>query len=230
MKKFFIAIMAIICFSVTVSAQTKDELKAERQAIKTEIKSKEMKKTNKTFDKIAPVGGTMEDIIALSLHSLPAVLKSSVTPALTKLATNAEVRTIAKPTTTGLASVDGLVDAGGSLLAIVVATNSILSEYKIAIEESGDGEIDITKFTANADDYAAIMPLLVQASADAAKAAAKVKDVQTEVKALNPMQAMPTINASAWAIDAVNVSAAKIGENTKLLQNLINSIKASKNL
>ena len=210
-------------------AQTADELKAEREQLKTELKSKDAQKIEKTFNKIAPVGGSMADLIAVIGSTLPSPVQPALEP-IKKLVGDKEARLIQKPEASGLNSVDGLVNAGSSLLSIVVATNAILQEYKTAITESKDGEIDITKFTVNGEDYIAILPLLVQAGVDVAKAAAQIKDVQADVKGLNPMQAAPTIKASKWAIDAINVSVAKISENSKLLQNLTNSIKASKNL
>ena len=210
-------------------AKTADELKAERQQLKTELKSKDAQKTAKSLDKVAPVGGTMADVVAVFASGLPAPLQPAVA-SVKKLVGDKEARIINKPAATGLNSVDGLCDAGTTLLGVVVSTNAILQEYKIAITESKDGEVDISKFKANSDDYMAILPMLVQAGVDAAKAVEKIKDVQADVKGLNPMQAAPTIKAANWAMDAVNVSVAKIGENTKLLQNLINGIKASKNL
>lgn len=234
-KSFFqIALIGTLLATASVGfaqeAKTAEELKAERQQLKTELKSKDAVKVEKKFNELVPVGGNMTDIISAVLSPLPAELSKTVAEPLKKLVGDKDARVVNKPQTTGLNSVDGLVNSGTSLLSVVTATNAILQEYKIAIEETKDGEVDITKFKANKDDYFAILPLLVQAGVDAAKATTQIKDVQTDVKGLNPMQAAPTIKASNWAIDAVNVSAKKIAENTKLLQNLINSIKASGNL
>lgn len=214
------------CFA---QEKNKEELKAEREQLKADLKSKNSLKTTEKLDKIAPVGGTMADLVTAVLSPLPAQINSEVAEPLKKLVGNKEARVINKPAPTSLNSVDGLINSGASLLSVVVATNAVLSEYKVAIVETADGEVDITKFKANAKDYAAVMPLLVQAGIDAAKAAKQIENVQADVKGLNPMQAGPTIKASNWAIDAVNVSVAKISENTKLLQSLVNSLKASGN-
>lgn len=213
--------------------KTADELKAERAALKSEMNSKDAKKVEKTLDKIAPVGGTMADFVTAVLSPALALvpeIQSKVVPSVTKLVGEEPARIVNKPAATGLNSVDGLVDAGTTLLGVVVSTDAVLSKYKTEITESKDGEVDITKYSANAQDYIAISPMLVQAGVDAAKAVEKIKDVQADVKGLNPMQAGPTIKAANWAIDAINVSVSKISENTKLLQNLINSSKAIGNL
>jgi hypothetical protein len=236
LKKSFlkVALMGVMLATTSIvfaqEAKTADELKAEREQLAKELKSKDAQKVEKTLDKLAPVGGSMVDIVSSVLSPLPAELKNMVAEPLTKLAGDKEARVIQKPATSGLNSVDGLADAGSVLLGVVTSTNAILKEYKTEIIDNGNGECDVTKYKANLDHYVAVLPLLVQAGIDAANAAAKIKDVQAEVKGLNPMQAKPAISASKWAIDAVNVSVSKIGENTKLLQNLIATIKASGNL
>lgn len=213
--------------------KTKEEIKAEREQLKSELKanSKDAEKIEKKLNELAPVGGTMSDFIKATLATaIPVALQESAFPAIERLAGKEPARIINKPQTTGLNSVDGLVDAGSGLLGVVVASNAVLQEYKTEVLESGDGEIDITKYKAKKDDYAAILPILVQASADAATAAAQIKDVQNDVKGLNPMKAVSTIKSSKWAIDAVEVSSKKIAENKKWLESIINSIKAAGNL
>ncbi|HRR24960.1 MAG TPA: hypothetical protein P5053_11155 [Bacteroidia bacterium] len=224
-------IMGVMLATASVGfAQTAGELKAEREQLAKELKSKDAAKIGKTLDKLAPVGGSMADVVSAVLSPLPAELNRTVAEPLKNLVGNKEARVIQKPAASGINSVDGLADVGSTLLGVVISTNAILQEYKTEIIENGTGEVDITKYKANGKDYAAILPLLVQAGVDAAKAVEKIKDVQADVKGLNPMQAKPAIAASNWAIDAVNVSVSKIAENTKLLQNLINTLKASGNL
>ncbi|MGB4205492.1 MAG: hypothetical protein WBJ84_07725 [Bacteroidales bacterium] len=236
-KSFFktalIAGLTVAMAQGAFAQKTADELKAEREVLKSEMNSKEAKKLEKVLEKIAPIGGTMADFVTTvlnpSLASVPEIQRKAV-PSVAKLVGNEPARIVNKPAATRLNSVDGLVDAGTTLLGVVVSTNAVLSKYKIAITESKDGEVDITQYKANLDDYIAILPMLVQADIDATKAVEKIKYAQADLKGLNPIQAAPTIKASNWAIDAVNVSVWKIAENTKLLQNLINSIKVAGNL
>lgn len=190
MKKVFVAVLATLLCSMTMQAQTAEELKAERQQFNSELTSKENKKVEEKLAKLS--GG--------------------------------------QPGKTGLGSVDGLVNTSTSLLLVVTSTEELLKEYKTEIIEKKDGEIEITKYQANLKDYVATLPTLTAAGVEAAKAVEQLKTVKDDVSKLNPMQAGATIKASNWASDALSVSTNKIAMNTKLLQNLINSCKAAKNL
>ena len=235
MKKIILIATAMLVVSGAFAQnQTAEELKAEREALKAELTSKDAAKKGKAIakkiDAIAPVGGNMGDLVTNMTAPLPEALKASVIAPLNTLLDGKDSRIVNKPAATSLASVDGIVDAISPLLAISIATNDIMAEYKTEIIDSGNGEIDITKYKANTGDYAAILPLLVQAGADAAKSAEKLKDVKNDVSKLNPMQAGPTIKAANWASDAIDVTSYKLSETTKLLQNLVNTLKASENL
>lgn len=235
MKKIILIATAMMVVSGAFAQNhTAEELKAEREALKAELTSKDAAKKGKAIAKkieaIAPVGGNMGDLVTNMTASLPEALKTSVIAPLNTLLDGKDSRIVNKPAATSLASVDGIVDAISPLLAISIATNDIMAEYKTEIIDSGNGEIDITKYKANAGDYVAILPLLVQAGADAAKSAEKLKDVKNDVSKLNPMQAGPTIKAANWASDAIDVTSYKLSETTKLLQNLVNTLKASENL
>ena len=186
MKKILVVVMALAAMSLTAFAQTADELKAERQAIKSELNSKDGKNLDKAWAKLAA---------------------SSV------------------PSTCGINSIDGLVSTNASILTTLVAVDNLLSEYKVSITESKDGEVEIDKFTAKTEDYVAQLPLLV-----AAKAAQQLKDVQNDMKSLNPMTAAGSIKAGNWAVNATDVNVQMIERDTKMLNNLINSCKAAKNL
>ena len=191
MKKLLVVVMALAAMSLTAFAQTADELKAERQAIKSELNSKDGKNLDKAWAKLAA---------------------SSV------------------PSTCGINSIDGLVSTNASILTTLVAVDNLLSEYKVSITESKDGEVEIDKFTAKTEDYVAQLPLLVAAGAEAAKAAQQLKDVQNDMKSLNPMTAAGSIKAGNWAVNATDVNVQMIERDTKMLDNLINSCKAAKNL
>ncbi len=209
---------------------TKEELKIEREQMKVESASKKAIEMEKMFEELAPVGGNMANVVSNYLSTLPKELNDKVEQPLRNLVGDKDARIVEKPATVGLNSVDGLVDAGGSLLAAVTLSNEILKEYRREVVSNGDGEVDITKYKANGKDYIAVLPLLLNASVDAATATAQIKVVQDDVKKLNPIQGKTTIAASKWAINAVNVSSKKLGDNTKLLKNLIETLKSSGNL
>ncbi|MCQ2271704.1 MAG: hypothetical protein MJZ72_02805 [Bacteroidales bacterium] len=197
MKKIIVAIMALFIVSTSFSqtAKTKDELKAERQALKSELTSKDNKKIEDKYTKIV-VSGVVQG----------------------------------QPSNTGLNSVDGLVATDASLLNTLIAAEKVLQEYKISINESADGEVNIDKFTPSLDDYVKMLPNLITAVQQAVEAADKLQGVQNDVKGLNPMTAAATIKAANWATNALPVTTTKLKQDVKLLQNLIESCKAAKNL
>lgn len=210
--------------------RTAAELKAEREQLAQEMKSKDFKNAEKKFNKMAPVSGTMADFVNDLLQPLPAELASKVGTPLKKLVGDKPARLIEKPAPTNLNSVDALINISSSLLGIVTATNAILTEYRTEIADNGNGEVDITKYTAKLDDYMAVMPLLAQAGIDIAKATKQIPSVPADIQTLGPAQAMPVTKSFNWAKDAVTVCGTLIATNTKLLQNLIESAKAAKNL
>lgn len=232
-KLFFIIGIALIGLGLA-NAQTTDELKAERQQMKAELTSKDAAKKAQKIEKkmeiLTPKGGNIGELIQTMVAPLPATLKTSVTTPLANLLGGKESRIVVQPAQTGINSVDGLVNTMAPLLAVAVSTNDILAEYKTEIVDHGDGEIDITKYKANAKDYLAILPMLTQASIDAAKASEQLKDVQNDVKSLTPTQALPATKSVNWSVDALDITTAKLTETTKLLQNLINTLKATGNL
>lgn len=197
MKKIIVAIMALFIVSTSFSqtAKTKDELKAERQALKSELTSKDNKKIEDKYAKLV-VNDVVQDL----------------------------------PSNTGLNSVDGLVETDASLLNTLIAAEKVLKEYRTSIVESTDGEVDIDKHTASLEDYMKMLPNLIEAVQQAVEAAGKLQEVQNDVKGLNPMTAAATIKAANWATNALPVTTTKLKQDVKLLQNLIESCKAAKNL
>lgn len=233
MKKIILCAAAMLV-AFGASAQTAEELKAEREALKSELTSKDAVKKAKAIakkvDAIAPIGGNVTDLVDVMVAPLPDVLRDAVVQPLYNLMEGKDSRVINKPAAVNLSSVDGLVSTISPLLAIAVSTNDILAEYKTEIIDNGNGEVDITKYKAKAADYIAILPLLAQATVEAAKGAEQLKSIQDDLKKLNPMQAAPAIKAGKWIADAVDVTAYKLAETTKLLTNLTNSLKAAENL
>lgn len=70
----------------------------------------------------------------------------------------------------------------------------------------------------------------MEAAKQAIDAAKQLQAVKDDVKGLNPASAAQTIKAANWAMDALPVITDKITMDVKLLNNLINSIKAASNL
>lgn len=134
------------------------------------------------------------------------------------------------PGATSLNSVNGVVNASASILTTVASSEELLSKFKTEINETADGEIDITKYAANVDDYVAQVAALGAAAMEAKAATDQIKAAKDDIKGLNPLEAQPVTKAISWSTTALEVSAYKIDINTRLLNNIIKSCRAAKNL
>jgi hypothetical protein len=195
LKKTKKVLMLSIIFAVTFSAfaqeaKTADELKAEREQLKTELKSKDVVKRE---DKIA---------------------KLAATP----------------PNQSSVQSVDGLAATATSVLVTVVSTNDFLSTFKTELTDNSNGEVDITSHKAKLNDYVELAAKLVQAGVLAAQGAEQLKSAQDDVKGLSPTQALPASKSVKYSTEALKLSGEELVLQTKLITNLINSIKAAGNL
>ena len=134
------------------------------------------------------------------------------------------------PQATSLNSVNGIVNASASILTTVASSENLLSQFKTEIKENADGDIDITKYSANLEDYEQTATALGVAALEAKAAAEQLKSAKDEVKGLAPMEAKNVTKSINWSATALDVSAQKIEINTRLINNLIKSCKAAKNL
>ena len=83
MKKFFLIIGIALMGLGMANAQTADELKAERQQMKTELTSKDAvkkaQKIEKKMETLTPKGGSIGELIQAMVAPFPADLKANVT-------------------------------------------------------------------------------------------------------------------------------------------------------
>lgn len=194
MKKTLLGLMLMLVTTFSVSAQQKTdaELKAEREQIASELKSKDVVKRQK-------------DLVKLNEKA-------------------------ANVATTGLGSIDGVANVSKSVLRTVTSANELLNQYRMEITDNGNGEVEIAKYSANLDDYVKLAANLVQAGVDAANGVQQLKGAKDDAKKLNPMQAKPALSSVSFSTDALKTSGEEIALQTKIVTNLIESIKASKNL
>lgn len=134
------------------------------------------------------------------------------------------------PQATSLNSVNGIVNASASILTTVASSENLLSQFKTEINETADGEIDITKYSANLEDYEQTAVALGAAALEAKAASEQIKSAKDDVKGLNPLEAKNVTKAINWSTTALEVSAQKIDIDTRLINNIIKSCKAAKNL
>lgn len=131
---------------------------------------------------------------------------------------------------TSLNSVDGLANSCKGFLKTISSTNDVLKEYKTEVKDNGEGEIDITKYKAKLPEYVNLATNLASASKDIAEASKELPKASDDVKTVkNPRQLKPVKNSVAFSKDALPVCTEEVAFQTKLVNNLIESIKASDN-
>lgn len=191
MKRIFIS-MALVGAVLCANAQTKEELKAQRQEFRSELTSQKTVDRNAKLDELYEKMQTVEE--------------------------------------TQLNSVDGLANSCKGFLNTVASTNDVLKEYKTEVKDNGEGEIDITKYKAKLGDYVALAAMLTVATGDIAKASEELKKASDDVKSVrNPKDAKKVRNSVGFSKDALPVCSEEIAFQAKLVNNLIESIKASDN-
>ena len=184
--------MLVTAFSVNAQQKTEAELKAEREQIAAELKSKDVVKRQ---DKLVKLNDKA-----------------------------------AKVQTTGLGSIDGLAETSTGVLKTVMSTNELLKQYRVEMTDNGNGEVEIAKYAANLDDYVKLGADLAAAALVAADGVKKLESAKDDAKKLSPLQAKPALSSVSFSSEALSLSADEIALQTRIVSNLIESIKASKNL
>ena len=131
---------------------------------------------------------------------------------------------------TNLGSVDGLAETSTSLLTTIKSANELLKNYRTEITDNGNGEVEIAKYEASLNDYVELGKNLVAAATLAADGVQRLKTAKDDVKKLNPLKAKAAVNSVNFSTDAITLSVDEIALQTRIVTNLIQSIKASKNL
>jgi hypothetical protein len=169
--------------------KTQDELKAEREVLKAEMKSKEALDRNAKFEKMIV------------------------------------------PKTTNINSVDVLAKSTGDLLVSQKNINTLLPEmYKRTVGESIDGITDVTVKKPTLDELVALganIAVQIKTVADLTSTIPKVSD---EIKSASPLQAPAALKSLNYSKDALSLLAPELQLNLKVINNLIATLKSSKNL
>jgi len=195
-KKSFlkVALMGVMLATTSIvfaqEAKTADELKAEREQLQTELKSKDTQKREEKLAKLAEK----------------------------------------TPNETSLQSVDGLAKTAAGVLVAVKSGNDVLAQYKREVTDNGNGEIDVTAHKAKLNDYVQLATSLAATSALIATGTEQLKSAQDDAKSLSPLKAKPALSSVNFSSDALKLSAEEIALQTKLVNNLIATIKSSDNL
>lgn len=194
MKKllFSTVIMLLTAFSVNAQQKTEADLKAEREQIASELKSKDVIKRQEKLQKL-----------------------------------NEKAVKVKK---TDLGSIDGLLETSTAVLGTVMSANDLLKKYGTEIKDNGNGDIEITKYEANEEDYLKLFEDLAKAALLAADGAKRLESAQDDAKKLSPLKAKDALSSVSYSVDVLKLSAEEIELQTRIVTNLIESIKASKNL
>lgn len=194
MKKllFSTVIMLLTAFSVNAQQKTEADLKAEREQIASELKSKDVIKRQEKLQKL-----------------------------------NEKAVKVKK---TDLGSIDGLLETSTAVLGTVMSANDLLKKYGTEIKDNGNGDIEITKYAASLDDYKKLGVDLANAALLAADGAKRLESAQDDAKKLSPLKAKDALSSVSYSVDVLKLSAEEIELQTRIVTNLIESIKASKNL
>ena len=131
---------------------------------------------------------------------------------------------------TDLGSIDGLLETSTDVLGTVMSANDLLKKYGTEIKDNGNGDIEITKYEAGLDDYKKLGVDLANAALLAADGAKRLESAQDDAKKLSPLKAKDALSSVSYSVDVLKLSAEEIELQTRIVTNLIESIKASKNL
>ena len=131
---------------------------------------------------------------------------------------------------TDLGSIDGLLETSTAVLGTVMSANDLLKKYGTEIKDNGNGDIEITKYAASLDDYTKLGVDLANAALLAADGAKRLESAQDDAKKLSPLKAKDALSSVSYSVDVLKLSAEEIALQTRIVTNLIESIKASKNL
>ncbi|WP_140939022.1 hypothetical protein [Sphingobacterium lumbrici] len=189
MKYIITSLLIGIATLSNVQAQTAAELKAEREQLQTELRSK---KNVSREEKLAKL-------------------------------------TEKSPKETGMQSIDGLEKTSTGILGTLKSNNDVLAKYKREVTDNGNGEIDVTNYKANLGDYVKLAGSLAEISKQIASGTEQLKGAQADAKSLSPLKAKPALSSVSYSIDALKLAGEEIALQTKLVNNLIATIKSSDN-
>lgn len=134
------------------------------------------------------------------------------------------------PGESGMQSIDGLALTSTGILVAVKSANDLLAQYKNEVKNNGDGEVEITTYKAKLSDYVKLGVDLL-ATVELIKAGTEqLKSAQADAKSLSPLKAKSALSSVDYSATALKLSGEEIAFQTKLVKNLIESIKASGNL
>jgi hypothetical protein len=191
-KKFasIVALTLILSIPVASHAQekTKEEVKAEREQLKTEMKSDAAKERQAKITKLMP------------------------------------------PKTSGVKSVDDLAISSAALVVSTNQNNKTIPElYTRTIGESIDGVADVTVKKPTLDELTTVSKNIAIQIAAVSTASAGVQAASADATKASPLQAGKASKAMNYTKDALSLLGPELQLQSKVVNNLISTVKTSKN-
>lgn len=128
---------------------------------------------------------------------------------------------------TGLESVDGLAELSGGFLNTVNSTNGLLEQFRNDLT-TNDGKVEMTNYIDKLSEYVQLSATLIQGAKDVKEGGERIASAKDDLKKLSPLKVKPATNSLNFSTNAIKQSADEIEMQTRIVNNLIESINASK--
>lgn len=134
------------------------------------------------------------------------------------------------PGSVGISSIDALVVNSNTVLVATKKNNEIIPElYKRTIGESIDGVTDVTVKKPTLDELLKVSENIVMTIKSVADQAPQLISAQGDIKSAGIMKVAKATKSLNYAKDVNTMTAAELNYQTKLIKNLIETLKSSKN-
>lgn len=128
---------------------------------------------------------------------------------------------------TGLESVDGLAELSGGFLKSVNSTNGLLEQFRNDLINN-EGKVEMSNYVDKLGDYVQLSANLVKGAKDVKEGGEKIASAKNDLKKLSPLKVKPATASLNFSTNAIKQSSEEIEMQTRIVNNLVESIKASK--
>lgn len=188
-KLIFIAALAILGLNVNAQDKTADELKTEREQLKSELKSEAYQKRQK------------------------------------------KIAELQSPNQTDVTSIDALALNSATILLDVKKNNELIPElYKRTVGESVDGVTDITVKKPTLAELTGVANNILRITESVTNATTQVPTAVSDVKTISPLKAGKALKSISYSKDVLSLLAPELLYQSKMISNLISTVKSSGNL
>lgn len=182
-------LLAAITFGAMAQDVSKEELKAQREALKSEMKSEDYQKRQK------------------------------------------KIAGLEAPKSTDVQSIDALANGSSSILLDVKKNNELLPElYKRTVGESLDGVTDVTVKKPTLEELTAVAMNIQSITSSVTAASAQIPVATTDLKGISPLKVGKALKSVNYSKDVLSLLTPELVYQSKMITNLISTLKSSGNL